>query len=509
MRLFAASLIATLVISAPAFAQLSAADQTAIQNASAQTGVPIGLLQAVQQQETGGSPNPDTAVSSTGAQGLFQILPSTAGQPGFGVTPLPASALTDPTQNSLFAAQYIQGLANANGGDYAAAINRYSGGTYQLAQLNGGQGVAGIDGGTGVAGTGTGGGVVAGTGGGAVNGVTVTAVGTTYQQLFTSFNAAVQTAAGGIIGNVLGGLNLLIVAAATIALAFYGWRLAWGYMDSGTASRKIVTLIVVGAISTAATFSQFVTQPLTVGIPNNIAQLVSGGAAATAPAQFDLLDAKVALASGEVLAQMPTLDVDRIAVWGIELAARLLICLSFICWACAQLIIQLIPILIALTIWTWIFDALRHIGERAVSVGIALLVGQALILITASIVVSVETAYAAQHITALQAASVPNSNLSMNAGDMTFTSASEGLAGPAVGATSASTLNTTVSTDAMIGQCIALFLGFGMLGIVSAIAAVFGVIGFGTGNITQSAISAGTIGARTALRAVGFRGGMR
>lgn len=113
---------------------LSATDYQALQNASQQTGVPLSLLSAVAQQETGGTNNPDIAVSSTGAVGLMQILPSTAASPGYGITPLASSLLTDPNTNATFAAQYLQALYNKTG-SWAGAISAYSGGSYTLATL--------------------------------------------------------------------------------------------------------------------------------------------------------------------------------------------------------------------------------------------------------------------------------------------------------------------------------------------------------------------------------------
>ena len=182
-------------------------------------------------------------------------------------------------------------------------------------------------------------------------------------------------------------------------------------MDSGTAVRKVATFIVIGSLSAAGTFAAFVTTPLTQTIPNDIAQSIGGAATTSGLQQFDLLDAKVTLAIAQTLAQIPYRSMDRLVSWAIGIGARVFICGFVIVWMLAQLIIKLVPILIALTLWTWLFDATRHIGERALSIGIALLVAEALILIVSTIVIQVETAYAAQHLTALQAASQSNPNL--------------------------------------------------------------------------------------------------
>jgi membrane-bound lytic murein transglycosylase B len=117
-------------------ANFTAQDYQAAQNASDATGVPAELLLAVMNRETGGNTaSPDTATSSTGARGLFQILPSTAAAPGFGVAPLDPAALTDPNSNAMFAAQYLAGLYHAGGNSWDVAVQRYSGNSYNLAQL--------------------------------------------------------------------------------------------------------------------------------------------------------------------------------------------------------------------------------------------------------------------------------------------------------------------------------------------------------------------------------------
>jgi hypothetical protein len=111
----------------------SQADLNAISAAqAAHPNLGVSLL-GVATQETGGSSDPDTAVSSTGAQGLFQVLPSTAVDPGFGVAPLVDA--NDPTASADFAANYIAGL-EASGDTPAQAVTAYSGGGYTLAQVN-------------------------------------------------------------------------------------------------------------------------------------------------------------------------------------------------------------------------------------------------------------------------------------------------------------------------------------------------------------------------------------
>jgi len=113
---------------------LSQNDIVAIQEQeAAHPELPPGLLMAIASQETGGEANPDTAVSPTGAVGLFQILPSTARQPGYGVSPFQGS-LTDPGANAAFAANYLSARVRA-AGSVAGGVSGYSGNSYSLASL--------------------------------------------------------------------------------------------------------------------------------------------------------------------------------------------------------------------------------------------------------------------------------------------------------------------------------------------------------------------------------------
>lgn len=62
------------------------------------------LLSRLIQQESGFNP---AAVSPVGAQGLGQVMPDTARDPGYGITPLAAEDLMDPAENVRFSAEYL------------------------------------------------------------------------------------------------------------------------------------------------------------------------------------------------------------------------------------------------------------------------------------------------------------------------------------------------------------------------------------------------------------------
>ena len=81
------------------------------------------LTQAMIKQESGGNPN---AVSPKGAQGLMQIMPDTAKNPGMGVTPLQNST---PEENVRFGEDYMNALTKKYGGNKQLALMAYNWGT--------------------------------------------------------------------------------------------------------------------------------------------------------------------------------------------------------------------------------------------------------------------------------------------------------------------------------------------------------------------------------------------
>tara|TARA_R110001606_G_scaffold295136_3_gene442742 strand:- start:2150 stop:2794 length:645 start_codon:yes stop_codon:yes gene_type:complete len=77
------------------------------------------------QQESGFQ---ESAVSPVGARGLGQIMPDTAAQPGYGVTPLSADLIDDPEENLRFSAEYMAAMLKKYDGDYRLALAAYNAG---------------------------------------------------------------------------------------------------------------------------------------------------------------------------------------------------------------------------------------------------------------------------------------------------------------------------------------------------------------------------------------------
>jgi soluble lytic murein transglycosylase-like protein len=85
-------------------------------SAANQYGVPPELAIAVAQQESGGNPN---AVSSAGAQGVMQLMPSTAASLG-------VSDPLDPAQNIDGGVRYLSQLLSEFGGNTQLALAAYN-----------------------------------------------------------------------------------------------------------------------------------------------------------------------------------------------------------------------------------------------------------------------------------------------------------------------------------------------------------------------------------------------
>jgi cell wall-associated NlpC family hydrolase len=96
------------------------------ESASAKTGVPVSLLAAVAKQESGFNAN---AVSSAGAQGMMQLMPSTAS--GLGVNAF------DPAQAIGGAAQLLGSYLQRYNGSVPLALAAYNAGPGAVARYGG------------------------------------------------------------------------------------------------------------------------------------------------------------------------------------------------------------------------------------------------------------------------------------------------------------------------------------------------------------------------------------
>lgn len=97
------------------------------QRAASQYGVPVNLLKAVAKTESGFDPD---AVSRSGAQGVMQLMPSTAASLGV-QNPL------DAEQNIMGGAKYLSDMLNRYDGDTTLALAAYNAGSGNVAKYGG------------------------------------------------------------------------------------------------------------------------------------------------------------------------------------------------------------------------------------------------------------------------------------------------------------------------------------------------------------------------------------
>ena len=86
----------------------------------------LSLVERVIQQESGGDPNAVNPVSD--ASGIMQIMEKTAGDPGFGVTPLAWEDRFNSDLNRAFGTEYLEAMLKRYDGDEEAALIAYNAG---------------------------------------------------------------------------------------------------------------------------------------------------------------------------------------------------------------------------------------------------------------------------------------------------------------------------------------------------------------------------------------------
>jgi soluble lytic murein transglycosylase-like protein len=101
--------------------------ESLIQNAASQHGVSPSLVRAIIQTESGGDPK---AVSSAGAMGLMQLMPSDAHEAGI-------SDPFDPAQNIAAGTQQIAGYLQQYHGDLDLALAAYNAGPGNVRKYGG------------------------------------------------------------------------------------------------------------------------------------------------------------------------------------------------------------------------------------------------------------------------------------------------------------------------------------------------------------------------------------
>jgi soluble lytic murein transglycosylase len=96
-----------------------------VSSAAASSALPLPLVYAIIRAESSYSP---VAISSAGAVGLMQLMPSTAAQMN-GKTPVTTEQLTDPAKNISFGVRHMKDLISQYHGDVISAVAAYNAGS--------------------------------------------------------------------------------------------------------------------------------------------------------------------------------------------------------------------------------------------------------------------------------------------------------------------------------------------------------------------------------------------
>lgn len=329
-----------------------------------------------------------------------------------------------------------------------------------------------------------------------MNGVTGTLT-----ALWEGYSGVARTAIDGSVGNILAAIGGMMVAILSLYVIVVGKQMMFGEINMGTATTRAVRALMVSALMAPALFGQFVTTALTKTFPDAVAAAVGGNQAATGAAAFDQQLVHITTMSAGIRAQMIGLLYigDRVALWITELVAKLFVLMTFLEWAIAGITIYLIPVLLALLAWMYLFDSLRAFVERTIGMAVGLLLVQATVLIIAGIVVQETNQFLDKFATTIQSAG-GNPGMQLG-GDISFTAFSADT--PGLGLQQDGGGGGTVNTDASLELLanIALVMAFGWLFLTSATVIAFTIAatsGFSGGSIVR-AVSRGVQRAATAI----------
>ena len=334
-----------------------------------------------------------------------------------------------------------------------------------------------------------------------------------FQALWGTYSGVATTVTGQLVNDVLPIAATFVLGGIQLVTIIAGANLMYGRLDQGEAVKRIVTCIIVSALMTPALFNQFVVQTLTQDIPNQISSAVGGAAGLQGAQGFDALLNQITQFAATAGAQMIGITYigDRVVLGIAEIFAKGFLAICFAIWAIAALSVDFIVPLLAILAPTFLFNATRAWGERAIGRVVGLLLVQMIALMVGSVIVKAEGQFMQQFATTV-ASPPPDQGFSMNGGgDVAFTGFSEvgavGGPGTTPQAAGANTINTEAAIESMIGMVLSLLFGVFLLGQVTRTA--YGIAassGFSAAPVVNSITNAVTrivaASARGAGRAV-------
>ena len=295
------------------------------------------------------------------------------------------------------------------------------------------------------------------------------------QQIYLHYVQTAQDAMREIMGPILIAVTGVVSFGIAMNIILVGSKLMIGSMDMGDVTRRVVTAVIIAALTAQATFNQYVGQMLTVTIPDLVTQTVMGGATADQVTQvYDGIVNYVHSQGAQLRAQMvgwsPIWIGYIVAEWVIETAEEAFNTLSFLIFAAARIESFVIVPVVAMTLWAFLFHATRPLAERTLMVCAGLIVVQALALNVANFSGRAVSAVLRDWSHAVPLAG-SNNNFVMQSGDIQFTGFGNPdvpggggqPVGPVGGAINSATIGVARSLGLMIDGLLAILFGFGLL----------------------------------------------
>jgi hypothetical protein len=230
---------------------------------------------------------------------------------------------------------------------------------------------------------------------------------------------AYQTNMVGVVTNyataILGAVAATVQGAVMLYIIILGHKMMFNALSWDAGATKMVRLIIVAAIMTAANYQTFVATPVTTTIPNWIANTVTGTQGLQGAQGFDALINQIQHFSAVARAQMIGIPYigDRAVVWVFGAMAEIIVLLCFCIWALAAVTADFLVPLGAIVIPFYLFDATRDLCARWFGKIIALFLVMILALMLGQVVVFQDAQYM-QRFMAAVAAAPPGAGFDMN-----------------------------------------------------------------------------------------------
>jgi hypothetical protein len=310
---------------------------------------------------------------------------------------------------------------------------------------------------------------------------------TVMQFLFQGYNTNLAGVVVQYATQILGAMATIFQGMVMLYIIILGHKMMFNALSWDAGATKMVRLIIVAALLTAANYQTFIATPVTQTIPNLIATTVTGTQGLQGAQGFDALLNQVQNFTAHARSQMVGLAYigDRVAIWLIGATASIIVVVCFCIWSLAAATVDfLVPL------GVYLFDATRSYAERWFGKIIALFLVMIITLMLGQVVVFQDAQYLQRFATAIAAAPPDNGfNLGAGAGmdaGMPFTPATPG-------AVAGTTINTDAALDTLIDVMIVFLYGLFLLAIAVGIALfIGGASGFSAApafNLASMAVS--------------------